>query len=296
MSMSLRKRMLLLPLAGRALDPHLTHSVNVAVLSCALGELHHLNSGQLQTLCIAAFLHDLGRCIIPVEWTRDPAPLTVFERAVVHQHGNWGFLLLTRNEEIPPQMALLAAHHHSNPLKTSEAEGYEPDVFHRILGLADAYDLALFSDRRYWRKHRQDRGLKSLLRRRERSVEPALAKLLVNLVGLHPVGSLVALDDGRRGLVVRPNLYNPDRPKVWLFDEDMAERAKAMKALAEKTTPTLDPSSAEEPPPKILDLMDLDESGLAFKHSISRVLTPTPGLDLSLLVIRKAEYLLSYAL
>lgn len=286
---------LLLPLAGRDLDPHLTHSVNVAVLCCALGEQHHLNSGQLQTLCLSAFLHDLGRCIIPVEWTKDPAPLTVFERAVAHQHANWGFLLLTRNEEVPPQLGLLAAHHHENPLKTSETEGYEPDVFHRILNAADLYDLALFSDRRYWRKHRQDRMLKSLLRRRERSVEPTLAKLLANLVGLHPVGSLVQLDDGRRGLVVRPNLYNPDRPKVWLFEEDLAERAQALQELAGKTAPSLDPK-AEEPPPKLLDLMDLDDMSYGYRHAIVRALSPEPGLDLAKLVNRRAEYLLSYAL
>jgi HD-GYP domain-containing protein (c-di-GMP phosphodiesterase class II) len=282
---------LLLPLMGRGMDPHLTHSVNVAVLCCALGELHGLNSGQAQTLCMAAFLHDLGRCIIPVEWVQDPAPLTVFERAVAHQHSTWGFLLLTRSEEIPPQTALLAAYHHTNPARAAQMEGYESDVFHRILNIADAYDLALFSDVRYWRKHRQDRILRSILRRRELWFEPTLAKLLVNLVGYHPVGSLVRLDDGRRGLVVRPNVYNPDRPKVWLFDEDAAEQAKA---LAEKTLPDL--AAVEEPPPKILDLMDLDESGCGYKRSIAHVLAPEPGLDLPKLIAKKAEYLLSFAL
>ena len=43
----------------------------------------------------AAFLHDMGRCIIPTEWTSDPAPLTLFERAVVHQHPAWSYLLLS---------------------------------------------------------------------------------------------------------------------------------------------------------------------------------------------------------
>ncbi|MBI2361809.1 MAG: hypothetical protein HYV15_00275 [Elusimicrobia bacterium] len=96
-------------------EPHTGHAVNTAILSCALGELHGLNSGQLQTLCVAAFLHDLGRCIIPPDWTRNTAPLSLFERAVVHQHASWSFLLLARCPEIPLQVAVLGGHHHEDP-------------------------------------------------------------------------------------------------------------------------------------------------------------------------------------
>ncbi|MBI5244742.1 MAG: HD domain-containing protein [Elusimicrobia bacterium] len=276
---------LLLPIFGRGLDPHVAHSVNVAVLCCALGEMHGLNSGQIQTLCMAAFLHDLGRCIIPAEWAKDPARLSVFERAVVHQHSTWGFLLLTRNSEIPAQIGVLAAYHHSNPMRSQTGQGYKPDVFHKILNIADAYDLAVFSDRQYLRRHRQDRVLKSILRKQDNWYDPTLVKLLFNCVGAHPVGSLVRLDDGRRALVVRPNVYNLDRPKVWLFEEK-----------EEPTTLSDGQAQGEEPSPKILDLMELDEAGVRYKHFIREGLHPEPGLDLRGLLIKKADYLLSYSL
>ncbi|MFA6317770.1 MAG: HD domain-containing protein, partial [Elusimicrobiota bacterium] len=102
---------LLLPYLGRGLDPHLAHSVNVAILAGALGDLQRLNSGQMTSMVMAAFLHDMGRVTIPVEWTQDHTPLSPAERLTARQHAEWGFLLLTRHEDVAPQTALLAAHH-----------------------------------------------------------------------------------------------------------------------------------------------------------------------------------------
>lgn len=266
---------------GAAPDPHTGHAVNVAMLCCALGELAGLNSGQLQTLCSAAFLHDLGRCIIPPEWISNPGPLSLFERAVVHQHASWGFLLLARCPEIPPQIAVLAGRHHEEP-GGAGPDGHAPDLFHRLLHAADTYDLAAFSDRRYWRKHRPNRVLGSMLRRRGRSIDPALAKLLVRVVGLHPVGSLVELEDGRRGVVVRASSAHPDRPKVGLLGED-------------GPLPTEAPPGTE-PPPVVVDCLETDPAGLAFKGSVRRALGGPEHPEARAWLDRKKEYLVSYAL
>lgn len=270
----------LVALLGRAPDPHTGHAVNTAMLCCSLGELHGLNSGQLQTLCVAAFLHDLGRCIIPHEWTANPAPLTLFERAVVHQHSSWSLLLLSRCADIPLQVAVLGGHHHENPGRTHD-DGYAPDSFHRILHAADAYDLALFSDKRYWRKHRADRILRSLLRRRGRVIEPALAKLLVRLVGYYAVGSTVELSDGRRGVVVRSNAAHPGRPKVCIIGEEGAAEDGAM--------------VEGERPPVIVDCLDPDATGLSFAREVRSVLGGPDVPDAADWLRRKKDYLVSYS-
>ncbi|MFA5141227.1 MAG: HD domain-containing protein [Elusimicrobiota bacterium] len=262
---------LLLPALGRGLDPHMTHALNACIYSCAIGDFYGLNSGQIQTLCVAACVHDTGRCIIPAEWASDPSPLTLFERAVVHQHSSWGFLLLLRQEEVPPAVALLAARHH-DPATAKAPEGsYSPDTLHRILHLADAYDLAAFSDRYYWRKHRQDRVLKRILRRRSETYDPTLVKLLVQCVGYFPPGTLVRLADGRRAIVVRPNPEHVARPKVYCFE------------ASDK-----DP----EAPPEIVDLAQTDPSGLAFASSVAGVFEDRT-LDARAILDKKKEFLLA---
>ncbi|MBI3553068.1 MAG: HD domain-containing protein [Elusimicrobia bacterium] len=270
---------LLLPLLGAGMDPHLTHAVNTAILSCALGDAYGLNTGQINTLCAAAYLHDLGRITIPPEWAADHTPLSREEREVARQHADWGFKLLLRNEEVPPQTAVLAAEHHSPALGKPEGDGYHPDVFHKILALADAYDLARTTDKYYWKKHPQERALWRIVNRRGVLFDATLVKLLVNAVGFYPIGTLVRVDDGRRGIVVRAGATNPARPKLFLFEE--------------AGTPA---SPGEEPPPVILDLGELGEDGLGFKHSITSVLKPEAGLDLRAEIDKKKEYLLSYTI
>lgn len=276
---------LLLPKLGVGFDPHLGHAVNVGILSCALGDMYGLNSGQINTLCTMAYLHDLGRLIIPPEWAAEHIPLAPEERDVVRQHGDWGFLLLARHEGVPPQLAVLAGRHHDGP---EGSEGYAPDVYHKILAVADAYDLAMAGETYYWKKSQPDRVLRLLLNRSGARFDPSVLKLLVNCVGYHPVGSLVELDDGQQGIVVRPNPSNPGRPRVWLFGVEPPPPPPAEGAVAE--------APPEEPPPVIADLAELEEGGLRFKRTIKRSLTPPPGLDLRALLDRKKEYLLSYSL
>jgi HD-GYP domain-containing protein (c-di-GMP phosphodiesterase class II) len=264
---------------GAAPDPHVGHAVNVAMHCCALGELHGLNSGQLQTLCVGAFLHDMGRCVIPPEWSQNAAPLSLFERSVVHQHASWGFLLLARCGDIPPQLAVLAGRHHDDPC-APHPDGYAADVFQKILHAADVYDLAQFSDRRYWRKHRPDRILRHILRRGGKTADGPVAKLLTRMAGLYPVGSLVALDDGRRGVVVRSNPSHPGRPRVCLLGEEgpLGESAP----------------EGTEAPPVVVDCLDPDPTGLSFARGVAAVLGTDADPEARAWLERKKEYLVSY--
>ncbi|MBI4676408.1 MAG: HD domain-containing protein [Elusimicrobia bacterium] len=293
---------LLLPYLGRGLEPHLCHSVNVAILSCAMGDLQRLNSGQMTTMVMSAFLHDMGRVTIPAEWTQDHTPLSPPERQTARQHTDWGFLLLSRHEDVSAQTALLAAHHHGvaprialTPEKTAPP-GYVPDAYLRIVDIADVYDLGMLGDRYYWKKARPDRILAAIMSRRGARFEPAIVKLLVNCVGFHPVGSLVQLDDGKRGIVVRPNLSNPARPKVYMFDEP--DRFPALVRPAPEPAGISEPPglAAQEPEPVIVDTSELEDSGLGFKRSVVRNLQPTGGLDIPALIEKKKDYLLSYTI
>ncbi len=272
---------LLLPLIAGEENPHTGHCVNTAILCGGLSELAGLNSGQAQTLLVAALLHDLGRKIIPPEWAKEKSPLSLFERAVVHQHTAWGFLLLTRDAEIPTPISLLAAYHHVSPVSAAKNGGYLPDLLHKILSVADEYDRAAFSDRVYWKRQPPHRKLWSMLRGRGKRFDPQIVKLLVQLVGLYPVGSLVRLDDGRRGVVVRSDNPHVGRPRVYLFEEDTPVPAGA----AEDAT-------IEIPPPVMCDLMQTDDRDLSFSRSLAGISDPPERFRLSSVLAPKLEHFL----
>jgi HD-GYP domain-containing protein (c-di-GMP phosphodiesterase class II) len=283
---------LLLPIMGRTNDPHAAHTVNTAILSGTLGYQYGLNAGQIQTLCVSAFLHDLGRCIIPSDWAKEKSPLSLFEKTVVNQHSSWSFLLATRNSDVPPAVALLAAHHHQNPSKTYEKTGYVPDILHKILNAADEYDLASVSDAVYWKKTDQGRFLRRQLHRRGRWYDSTVLKSLVQLVGYYPLGSFVRLSDGRRGLVVRNDTTHVARPTVYLFEAPPPPPAQ--KSPSEQGLASLEEEIG--PRPVLLDLMELDEKGLGFKNSVAALLPESEGIDARAVIDAKREYLLSHQL
>lgn len=289
---------LILPFLSKGMDPHACHSVNVGILSCALGELYGLNSGQISTLCICAFLHDAGRIEIPMEWTQKTGPLSVEERERMRRHSDWGFLWLMRNPEIAPQIALLAGQHHAR-FNVNSGEQYFPDIYQKIIAVADEYDLAAAGEKYYWNKQRPDRILKKILNRRGDGRDSIIVKLLMNCVGYYPVGSLVKLNDGQRGIVVRPNLMNPLRPKVYLFESKEMPVFSFNPAAATPGMPVPPPVptiESEEPPPVILDLSDVDPLVTRFAHSIDCVLDADANIDLHQLLDKKKEYLLSHTI
>jgi HD-GYP domain-containing protein (c-di-GMP phosphodiesterase class II) len=294
---------LLLPYLAKGLDRHTAHCVNVAITACALGILHGLNSGQLQTLAVAAFLHDLGRFVLPPAWLDKPTPLSAAEKAVAEQHATWGFLLLMRDKSIPAQIGVLSAKHHGSPDEKAE-DAYTPDIFQKIIRMADAYDLAQFGDAYYWKKRRRDRILRRILKRRGIEYDRTLANLLTQLVGLYPVGTMVRLNNGERGIVVRSEPGNIERPKVYLFGVP-PERAEEYSSVQTGQTPGTDgeaeparpaPEAEDEIPPVVADLMDLTPDGLHFKFSIAGASQAAEGERVGALLDAKKEFLLSYTL
>lgn len=281
---------LLLPAMAKGLDPHACHSVNVSILACALGEAYGLNTGQVNTLSICAFLHDLGRLIIPVNWTQQKKLLTPAERSTADQHAVWSGLLLLCKKELPPQLGVLGDRHHA-PLYPPPARGYVPDVFHKLLAAADHYDLGFISDKYYWNKHRPGRVLHKMLNHRGNQFDPTILKLLANCVGYYPPGTLVLLRDGQKGIVVRPNSAHIARPKVYLYEADPPAPGPSPEDTLDGTAPVV-----EETPPAILDLLELDEKGMGFRNSIVSVLSPTGKADVQKILLRKKEHLLSHTL
>jgi len=289
---------LLLPILGKGLDAHACHSVNVSILACALGQAYGLNTGQVNTLSICAFLHDLGRLIIPPGWTQRERPSTPDERGMARQHAVWGGLFLLCKTELPPQMGVLADRHHAVLPAAAVSGGYVPDVFHKIIAAADYYDMASVSDKYYWKKHRQDRILHKMLNHREKNFDPAILKLLANCVGFYPAGTLVRLQDGQKGIIVRSNSVHLARPKVYLYEADKAPDplAETLPADTSAQTPEAGAIAREEPPPPIADLVELNEAGTGFRNSIVSVLSPSGTRDPRKILERRKVFLLSHSL
>lgn len=195
------------------------HSVNVAILSMLLGMRVGLNTDQVRRLGIAAVLHDLGKSQIPNEILNKPGRLDGVERRVMEGHPAASVQILAAQHRIHPSAVAVAAQHHVG----FDGKGYPNfagfgalHLFSYIVTIADVYD-ALRSERSYKKAMLPDRAMLIMVEGMGTTFHPTLLKIFYHMVGPFPKGSLVELDSGEIGIVVRANHVDPFLPEVRLL-------------------------------------------------------------------------------
>ena len=120
-----------------------THSMNVAVLSMALGEFLGSPPAAVRAYGLAGLLHDLGKVKIPREILIKPGALTPQERAVVEAHPVEGAKLILAGSTPLDLAAVVAYEHH----RYHDGGGYPHVHYHsgahqasRLVHVCDVYD------------------------------------------------------------------------------------------------------------------------------------------------------------
>jgi HD-GYP domain-containing protein (c-di-GMP phosphodiesterase class II) len=208
------------------------HSVNVCILSVALGRRLGLTKPQLLDLGLASLLHDIGKAKLPLELLNKRGNLDDAERAVLQTHPWQGVLALF---ELPagagrPWRALTAAFEHHMRIDFSGypkvARARRLSLFSKIIAVADGFDAAT-TTRVYqdapWTPADVLRGMRDNARL---GLDPVVVKAFINLTGIYPVGTVVILDSFEMAIVISAN---PDpaalsRPIVRLLSDAQGNR------------------------------------------------------------------------
>jgi HD-GYP domain-containing protein (c-di-GMP phosphodiesterase class II) len=127
------------------------HTRRVALRAVQVGEVLGLSASRLRVLAIGALVHDIGKLSVPDAILKKPGPLDEAEYAVVQEHPECGYKLLTELGGFSASVRHLVRDHHER----LDGEGYprrltaeEIDLDTRILTVCDVYD-ALISKRVY---------------------------------------------------------------------------------------------------------------------------------------------------
>ena len=123
-------------------DTIYAHSLNVALISRAIGKWLQLSKEDLNTLTLAALLHDIGKTQIPPEILNKQGKLTDEEFAVIRSHSKLGHKIL-KNTDLDLRIKLTALQHHERYDGSGYPRGLESDeidTFASIVAIADVYD------------------------------------------------------------------------------------------------------------------------------------------------------------
>ncbi|MCD6277846.1 HD-GYP domain-containing protein [candidate division WOR-3 bacterium] len=187
----------------------LNHSVNVCVLSIAVGLKLGLNRRDIAELGIAGLFHDIGKVDIPDEIIEKPEPLTEEEFEQIKKHPYLGaerVILLKGMKNIPAFAVRGILEHHID----YNGKGYpeinidKPSLFARIIRVVDTYD-AMTTPRVYQKKpYTPENALKYIISKKGEVFDPIVVDAFVEMMGVYPPGSVVELDTGEIGIVISP--------------------------------------------------------------------------------------------
>ncbi|MFZ5906859.1 MAG: HD-GYP domain-containing protein [Nitrospirota bacterium] len=234
------------------------HSVNVSILSIALGQRLGFNKRLLTDLGLVALFHDIGKIEVPNDVLNKSTNFTEDEWKLIKKHPVWGLkaiLKLRGLDATSIRSAIVAFEHHLyfNLSGYPKVMHYgELDLFSRIVSLVDQYD-AMTSARVYSRiPLSPDKALSIMMERAGSQLDPLLFKFFINMVGVFPIGTLVMLDSKELGLVYESDIVFADRPRVMVIIDSKGRKVSGpVVNLTEKDasgrylrsiTKTLDPN------------------------------------------------------
>ncbi|WP_087020107.1 HD-GYP domain-containing protein [Thaumasiovibrio subtropicus] len=197
----------------------LEHSLNVSFLMVSFGRYLGFDHSVLKQLAIGGVLHDVGKTKVNIEVLNKPARLTdeEFEHMKLHQVLSEPILdKIPGLSEMSRQVSLL---HHEKLDGTGYPRGLKGDeisLVGRMSAIADIYD-ALTASRCYKEAMSPAAAFKILKSMAPHQIDGDLLNEFIRCVGVYPVGSLVALNDGRAGLVWESNEEKPLAPIVKCF-------------------------------------------------------------------------------
>jgi HD-GYP domain-containing protein (c-di-GMP phosphodiesterase class II) len=238
-----------------------THSMNVCIISVALGKKLGLSKVQLCDLGMTALLHDVGKARVPTAILNKAGKLDEDEWKVIQAHPWFGALTLfsmRAYEEIPYRSILVAHEHHMKMDLSGYPKVVRPrtlGIFSRIVSVADAFDAA--TTRRVYQTIpvEPDEVLREMWENPKRGQDKVLVKALINLVGVYPIGTCIILDTFEVAVVAGASV-------------DRQQLNRPIVRIA------LDAEGGPVPLPGIeVNLSEKDESG-AYRRSIVKVTNP----------------------
>ncbi len=192
-----------------------SHAVNVCVLSLVVGTFEGLEK-DITALGLGALLHDVGLTRLPRNLTRKIGALTETERRILEQHPGLGAVMLKQSGSIPEAARRIVLEHHERLNGSGYPCGLQrPDIAYlsQIVAITDTYDSMLTG------RHQLAAAPIEVLRQlyfqgSAGAFDRELVERVIHCLGVYPIGSLVKLATGERGIVIAPNRANTLKPTL----------------------------------------------------------------------------------
>jgi len=207
------------------------HSLRVAMLATAMGAHMGWDERSLVELSIGCLLHDVGMLGLDPGAYETKRILSLADFTQIAKHPVLAIESLRQyTDQLPLASRMVAYQIHERSNGSGYPRGAKADQIHdlaKLAAVADVY-VAMVSPRPHRPGIVPYHALKKILHDTKAGLfDSDVVRALLKSVSLFPIGSYVALSDGRVGKVIRARGTEYDRPIVeaWTREEPTASRS-----------------------------------------------------------------------
>jgi len=164
------------------------HTQRVTDLTLKLAQAMNVSSADLVHIRRGALLHDIGKMGVPDSILFKEGPLTDEEGAIMRQHPQFAYDMLSPIEYLRPALDIPYCHHEKwdGSGYPRGLKGEEIPLAARLFAIADVWD-ALTSDRPYRKAWSQQEAFEYLQKEAGKSFDPQVVQTFLNILpGLYP--------------------------------------------------------------------------------------------------------------
>jgi HD-GYP domain-containing protein (c-di-GMP phosphodiesterase class II) len=221
-------------------------ALQVSVYMVVFGRFLELQRQELELLGLLGLLQDIGKTKLPPSILEKKGPLNAQEVEMAKRHVHFSSDILKATPGIQPELLKLVLLHHERQDGTgypAALKGDEIGLYGSIAGIVDTFD-ALTAVRPYAEPLSPSSALSFLYKERGAGYHSELVEQFIQCVGAFPVGAVVELNSGERGIVITQNLVRRLKPRVMIVLDAKGDPMRPHKILDLDKDPKVTP---EEP-------------------------------------------------
>jgi len=218
------------------------HSLNSAILASVIGQELGVKGDDLDWLCLAGLLHEIGCVRLPKGFLQRTDAMSDDDRRLIRKRPEFSHEIIKKLAPDYADAAEIARQVHERADGSGYPEGLVGDQINleaQILSAVEVFE-ALTHNRPYReRPQAASEAVKYLLESGSDQFVDRVLKTLILKIGLYPVGSYVLLSTDEIALVLEHREHNPMRPLLAV----MTDRAGKLLPSPRVTDPMLNPQS-----------------------------------------------------
>lgn len=197
------------------------HSINVSALSVLMGVKIHMPERRLRNMAVGALLHDIGLIYLPFDVHSiniDTCEASVLKE--VKRHVIYGYSAVEKESWLPMAAKDIIVNHHERidgsgyPFRLT---GEKISLETKIVALCDEFDSLVYGHCRNKRKIRET--MDYITSEAGMKFDFKVVQAFLASVAVYPIGTVVVLNNGEKGVVVRQNQSLPTSPVIQLVKE-----------------------------------------------------------------------------